>query len=141
MTMTSLIMLMVFLFLTGQAIFFHPAARVMPLLVGVPGTILCLCQLIAELRSRNRESDGGPLFSGGEMTISAWLLAFIIGIAALGFSIGSPPLVTGYLYFVAKERLQTALVAGVFCFVFLHVFFERLMNTQLFDGLLIQYLW
>ena len=75
------------------------------------------------------------------MTIASWLLAFIVCIAALGFSIGSPPLVAGYLYFVAKERLPTALIASVFCFAFMYGLFEKVMNMQLFEGLLLQYLW
>jgi hypothetical protein len=138
---TSLIMLLVFLFFVCQAIFFTPAARMMPMLIGVPGAIISFCQVIIELKTGDRETDGSPLFSGRELSILAWLAAFIIGIAALGFAFGSSPVVAGYLYFVAKERLRTALVAGIFCFVFMYGLFERLMNMQLFEGLLPQYLW
>ena len=138
---TSLIMLLVFLFFVCQAIFFTPAARMMPLLIGVPGAIISFCQVIIELKTGDRETDGSPMFSGRELSIIAWLAAFIIGIAALGFAFGSSPVVTGYLYFVAKERLRTALIAGIFCFVFMYGLFERLMNMQLFEGLLPQYLW
>lgn len=134
-------MLLVFLFFVSQAIFFTAAARMMPLLVGVPGAIMSFCQLIIELKTTDHETDGSPMFSGRELNIIAWLAAFIIGIVALGFAFGASPVVTGYLYFVAKERLQTALIAGLFCFAFMYGLFERLMNMQLFEGLLIAYLW
>lgn len=113
----------------------------MPLLVGVPGTILCIWQLIVELRTDDKEAPGSMIVSRKELVIAAWLLAFIAGIAVLGFSFGTPPLVAGYLYFVAKERLGTALIAGIFCFALMYGFFERLMHMQLFEGLLLQYFW
>lgn len=113
----------------------------MPLLVGVPGTILCFWQLLVELSTENGEADAGKILSGSELAIAAWLLAFIAGIVALGFSFGTPPVVACYLYFVAKERLPTALIAGIFCFTLMYGFFERLMSMQLFEGLLVQYFW
>ena len=121
-------MLLVFLFFVSQAFFFTPAARMMPLLVGVPGAIISFCQVIIELKTGDRETDGSPMFSGRELSIIAWLAAFIIGIVALGFAFGSSPVVTGYLYLFAKERLRTALIAGIFCFVFMYGLFERLMK-------------
>jgi tripartite tricarboxylate transporter TctB family protein len=139
--LTTLAMLGVFLAFVVRALFFHPEARMMPLLVGVPGILLCSWQLLTEINAKDSEAGGSKILSRGELTIAAWLLAFIISIAALGFSFGSPPLVAGYLYFVAKERLHTALIAGIFCFAFMYGLFERLMNMQLFEGLLLQYLW
>jgi hypothetical protein len=139
--LTSLVMLGVFLAFILQALFFHPEARMMPLLVGVPGALLCFWQVLIEINAKDGEPGGTKILSRDELTIAAWLLAYIISIAAFGFSFGSPPLVAGYLYFVAKERLRTAVIAGVFCFAFMYGLFEQLMNMQLFEGLLLQYLW
>ena len=138
--MTSLIMSLVFLFFVSQAIFFTPAARMLPLLIGVPGMLLSCCQLIIETKMTHREIDNDPMLSNRELSIVGWLAAFIVSIVALGFAFGSSPVVAGYVYFVAKERLRTAVIAGVFCFVFMYGLFERLMNMQLFEGLLLQYL-
>lgn len=139
--LTCLIMLVVFLAFTIQAFFFQPAARVMPLLVGVPGTALCFWQLLVEINTVDGEPNDGIIFSRSELAIAAWLLAFIAGVLALGFSFGAPPLVACYLYFVAKERPGTVLIAGVFCFALMYGFFERIMKFQLFEGLLVQYFW
>lgn len=139
--LTCLVMLAVFVAFIIPALSFHPEARVMPLLVGVPGAILCFWQLLVELNTGDGETGGGKILSRAEWAIAAWLLAFIAGIAALGFSLGAPPLVACYLYFVARERLRTALIAGIFCFALMFGFFERLMNMQLFEGLLLRYFW
>lgn len=134
-------MLAVFLAFVVPALFFHPEARVMPLLVGVPGAMLCFWQLLVEFNTEDGETGGGKIVSRSELAIALWLLAFIVGIVALGFSFGASPIVAFYLYFVAKERPRTALIAGIFCFALMYVFFERIMNMQLFEGLLLQYFW
>lgn len=139
--LTCLVMLAIFVAFVVPALSFHPEARMMPLLVGVPGTILCFWQLLVELNTEDGDTGDGKILSRSELTIAAWLLAFIAGIAALGFSLGTPLLVACYLYFVAKERLGTALIAGIFCFALVFGFFGRLMSIQLFEGLLLQYVW
>ena len=50
-------MLGIFLAFVGQALFFHPQARVMPLLVGVPGALLCFGQLLIEINAKTGEVD------------------------------------------------------------------------------------
>ena len=133
-------MLGVFIFFTSQAIFFASSARLMPLLIGVPGTIMSFFQLLIELRSADRVTDNQPVLSGRELNIIAWLAGFFIAVILLGFDYGAPLIVACYVYFVGKERLTTALVAGISCFTLMYGLFERLMGIQLFDGLLIQFL-
>ena len=138
--LASLVMLAIFLVFVVQALAFNAEARMMPLIVGIPGIVLCFWQFMIELRSRKRESVDGAFFAKGELPVIVWLLVFTGAIIAFGFSFGAPPMVAIYLYTIARERLHTAIISALFCFVFLYVFFERMMNAQLFEGLLTRHL-
>ena len=71
----------------------------MPLLVGIPGSLLCLWQLAVEIKS---SAESEPLLLPQERATACWLLGFIAAIALFGFSWGTPPLVAAYLYYAAK---------------------------------------
>lgn len=137
---TSGVLLLVFLFFFVQALFFGPSARTMPLLVSVPGLLFCLVQFIIDLNGQPADAGRKPMFSGGELKAIAWIVGFILGISLLGFIYGAPLLVAAYLYFYAGERLHTALLAGMACVAFAYGFMDRLMEIQLFEGLLFEYL-
>lgn len=137
--MTSLMMLVIFTAFVIQSFSFHAEARTMPLIVGIPGTLLCVCQLLIELRSRQAEGDSGVFFLPGELPVIIWLLATVVALVIFGFSLGSPPMVAVYLFFIARERAVVALTSAAFSFIFLYVFFQRIMNAQLFEGLMFQH--
>ena len=68
-------------------------------------------------------------------------MGFILGIALLGFDYGSPLMVAAYLYFYAGERLLTVDCRGtLLCAAFTYGFMDRLMEIQLFEGLLLAYI-
>jgi hypothetical protein len=138
-SITSGLLVLVFLFFFIQALFFSASARVMPLLVSVPGLVFCLVQLVIDLK-RQPPGASKPMFSGSEVKAIAWIGGFIIGISVLGFVYGAPLLVAAYLYFYAGERLHTALLAAIACVAFAYGFMDRLMEIQLFEGLLFEYL-
>jgi hypothetical protein len=129
----SLMMLAIFLFFVGQALAFRPEARAMPLLVGVPAIVLCILQIALDIRGRNREAALKPIT---EWPLIAWLAIFFLSIIAFGFIYGAPPLVAAYLYFAAREHILVAIAGGVSCALILIFFFERLLNLQLFEGLI-----
>jgi hypothetical protein len=139
-SITSGIMLLVFLFFLVQAMFFGPLARGMPLLISVPGVVLCFAQFVIDWRSKPAETDHQPAFSGNEARTAAWIVGFIIGISLLGFNWGSPLMAASYLYFHAGQRLRVALIAAVACVAFTYGFMDRLMGIQLYEGLLFGYL-
>lgn len=112
----------------------------MPLLVSVPGLVFCLVQFIIDLKRQPVETGRKPMFSGSEIKAIAWIIGFIIGISLLGFVYGAPLLVAAYLYFYAGERLYTAVLAAIACVAFAYGFMDRLMEIQLFEGLLFEYL-
>jgi tripartite tricarboxylate transporter TctB family protein len=137
---TSGIMLLVFLFFLVQAMTFGPLARTMPLLISVPGVVFCLAQFVIDLKRRPEEADCQPVFSSGEAKTAAWIMGFILAISLLGFDYGSPLMVAAYLYFYAGERLLTVALAALSCVAFTYGFMNRLMEIQLFEGLLFAYL-
>lgn len=136
----SLMMLAIFLFFVGQALFFQPQARAMPLLVGIPAILLCLLQIALELKKQGRAAVKAILLLPQERPIILWLLAFLAGIIAFGFAFGAPPLVAAYLYFAARERLLVAIAGGVFSVIVLSFVFEKLLKVQLFEGLVTAFL-
>ena len=101
---------------------------------------MSLIQLTAELKTAVQKTDSQPALSGRELNFLAWLTGFFIAIVVFGFSFGAPPVVAGYVYFAARERLHIALIAGLICFGFMYGLFEHVIKAQLFDGLLIHYL-
>jgi len=131
----SLMMLAIFLLFVGQALLFSPEARAMPLLVGVPAIGLCVLQIILDLRRQGGQAVKSALVALDDRPLIAWLVAFFFGIIAFGFTYGAPPLVAAYLYFAARERPLVAITGGAFCLFVLLVVFEKLLNVQLFDGL------
>lgn len=139
-SITSGIMLLVFLFFLVQAMSFGPLARTMPLLISVPGVVFCFAQFVIDLKRRPEEVDRQPVFSSGEAKTAAWIVGFILGIALFGFDYGSPLMVAAYLYFYAGERLLTVTLAALSCVAFTYGFMNRLMEIQLFEGLLFAYL-
>ncbi len=55
----SAVMLSIFAVMVGIATQYPPQARFMPLVVGIPGIVLCAIQLFLELRARRRPKDSG----------------------------------------------------------------------------------
>jgi hypothetical protein len=133
--MVSVMMLVIFVFFVGQALTFRADARAMPLLIGIPAIVLCLLQIALDLRRGRGAIVQTALLIAEERPIVLWILAFFFAIIAFGFAYGAPPLVAVYLYFAARERPVVAIAGGLFCVVVLSFLFERLLQIQLFEGL------
>lgn len=133
--MVSVMMLAIFVFFVGQALTFREGAGTMPLLVGIPAILLCLLQIALDLRKGRGNIVKSAMLIAEERPIVLWLLAFFFAIIAFGFAYGAPPLVAAYLYFAARERPVVAVAGGIFCVAVLSFLFERLLNIQLFEGL------
>lgn len=131
----SLMMLAIFVFFVGQALAFRPDARAMPLLVGIPGILLCLVQIVLDWRKQDDTAAKAPFLTTAERSLAIWLLLFLLGIIAFGFGYGAPPLVAAYLFFAARERPWVAVAGGAACALMLILLFEKLLKVQLFEGL------
>jgi hypothetical protein len=111
----------------------------MPLLVGIPGTILALAQLIHDIRfSEAKAVDvDTSIKRRREIKMFFWLALFFAGVMSFGFVYAAPILVFAFLLFGQKESLTVALFGGVGAWVILYGVFTRLLELFLFEGLLL----
>ena len=56
---TALVMLLIFLSMSLLALGFTEKARLMPLLIGIPGTLLGIVELINEMRASAKQAASG----------------------------------------------------------------------------------
>ena len=104
---TTLVMLAIFSGMSLLALGFPEKAAFTPLLVGIPGAILCAAQLAIDVTSRakavgphdNEELAGrdGDTMSRREWFMFAWLAVFTIALVGLGFHIGGTLVVFLYI--------------------------------------------
>jgi len=137
---TALIMFAVFLIMTGMAFSFPEKARLMPLMIGIPGVILGFAQLIMEIRTALTEAiqepkEGIEQERKDELQMLLWIFLFFIFILCFGFIYASPLLVAGFLYVAKSESLKTAIIGGIATWAVLYGFFETWFQIPLFPGL------
>lgn len=136
---TSLVMFTIFASMTLIALGFPEKARMMPLLVGVPGTLLALAQLIADLRAAEPDKafKEGQVERRRERHMLAWVGAFLAGVLGFGFLVAAPLLVFAFLRFGQRESWTVAVVSGIGVWVILYAVFTRMLGLFLFEGLIL----
>jgi len=146
--LTALIMFIIFLSMTLVALSYPPAARLMPLMIGIPGTILGFVQFImeyritsAELFTKSDESEHPRKAEErqNEIQMIVWMLLFFIGLLFFGFRYASPILVFSFLFFGKKESLIIGIISGLCTFLVIYGFFENFLRIPLFEGLIIEW--
>jgi len=138
--LTALIMLLIFLIMTGMAFTFPEKARLMPLMIGIPGVILGFAQFIIELRVALVDvtevpGEGAEQERRDELQMLFWTFLFFIFILCFGFIYASPLLVAGFLYLGKSESLKTAIIGGICTWAVLFGVFETWFRIPLFPGL------
>jgi len=131
----SLIMLALFAGMVGYAFTFPADARFLPWVIGIPGLLFCIGQLIIELRNRTPEQRD-PGERRRELKMFAWFVAFIGAILLFGFVYAGPVLVAAYLYFDWHERPLVVVLSAVVAFAVLFGIFEWALELRLFGGFL-----
>lgn len=137
--LVSAIMVVVFGGAVLLSFTYAPDARFLPLVVGIPGLILSVVQLIKELRA-HPDFKIVPEEHRREVKMFAWFLGFVAGLVLFGFLYAGPVLVAVYLIFAGRERWYTALGAAVLTWAILFGVFERFLGLPLFDGLVSQWI-
>ncbi|NNC77622.1 MAG: tripartite tricarboxylate transporter TctB family protein [Woeseiaceae bacterium] len=137
---TALVMFAIFASMSLLALGFPPKARLLPLLVGVPGAILGLIQLINEVRQTKNGIDDEEKFNAEERYMFLWLFIFFFGILGFGFIFASPILVFGFLYLGRKETLLVGLISAIATLAVLYGVFEKAFEIPLFEGLIVEWL-
>ncbi len=70
-----------------------------------------------------------------------WMGLFFFGFLGFGFVYTAPLLVFGFLLVGMKESLPIAVISAVATWAVLYGLFEKAFQIQLFNGLLIEWLW
>lgn len=133
--------IMVVIFATAVLLSFTyaPDARFLPLVVGIPGLLLSVAQLVKEMR----EHPGIKIFPAEhrrEVKMFVWFIGFVAGLVLFGFLYAGPALVAAYLLSAGRERWYMALGAAFLTWAILFGVFERFLGLPLFDGLVSQWI-
>ena len=122
----------------------YPAeVRLVPLVVGIPGTVLAAWQTAgvmrraAGARPSDAEREPGPE-RRPEARAFAWLAAFIAIVITGGLVAGGTIAVLLAQRFWLRERWPIALAGAGIAFVVTYVVFERMLGLVLFSGLLVE---
>ena len=138
---TALFMFLVFATMSLIALGFPPKARLMPLLVGIPGVILGLAQLVIELRAAHARSPREPTgLTAAERHMLGWTLLFFVGLLAFGFVHAGPVLVFAFLLLGRGESLTISAVSAVGTWAVLYGLFVKAFEIPLFAGLVVEWL-
>lgn len=140
---TALVMLLIFLSMSLLALGFTDKARMMPLLVGVPGILLGIVQLISETRQSARQSTDEAdrdALSKAERNMFLWIFVFFFGLLGFGFTYAAPILVFAFMFAGKQESLRVALIGAAGTWAVLFGFFEQIMEIPLFQGLVVEWL-
>ena len=138
---TTTAMLAIFAGMSAMAFTYPEKARFLPLLVSVPATLMCLAQLVFDVRGtlQDRSSEDtaeATLEHPREVKMFFWLAVFFIGIMSFGFLYAAPVLVFAFLRFGEKESWATAILGSLGAWIILYVVFSRLLELFLFEGFL-----
>jgi len=138
---TTTVMLAIFAGMSLMALGYPDKARFLPLLISVPGTLMCLAQLVFDIRGalQDRTSEDtveAALDHPREIKMFVWLGLFFVGVMSFGFLIAAPVLVFAFLRFGEKEPWLTAILGGLGAWIILYGVFTRLLELFLFEGFL-----
>ena len=142
---TTLFMLLLFVGACLIALGLPGKAAFMPLLVGIPGGLLCLAQLVLDFRGeeadKERKDAGGDDDDGkSETEMFVWLILFTAAIVGFGFIVGGPLIVTLFIRVSSRESWLRALFGGIGTFCVLYGVFGWLLELSLFKGFVLEWL-
>lgn len=142
--LTTFVMLVIFAGMSLIALQYPPKAQLLPLLVGVPATVMCLAQLILDIRRSRQEArvagaeddEEAREERRRELSMFMWTGLFLAGILAFGFEFAAPLLVFAFLWIGQREWIVTAIIGAVSVWLIMYVVFNQLLGLPLFEGLL-----
>jgi len=161
-TWLTALMLVIFSTMLVIAFQYPPGARMMPFVIGVPGALLCVLQLVLDARSsatagyrfkaapkagkRTIEDEMaaaaaaaeapefGPQTVGKELTMWTYFVTFIAGILLFGFYIAVPVMLVTFLRREAEASWGRALGLGLGGTLILYLMFGALLKIRLHPG-------
>ncbi|MEQ8488323.1 MAG: tripartite tricarboxylate transporter TctB family protein [Marinovum algicola] len=150
--LTTLVMLALFAGASLLSLGLPAKAAFMPLLIGIPGVLLCAAQLVLDIRDAratdrrlkadetNPTADAKSEDSGGrsELEMFFWLAVFTALLLGFGFVIGGPIAVLLFVHFEKKNNWLNALFAAAGTFAVLFGIFIWMLELTLFRGFLLE---
>lgn len=126
-------------------------AAFMPLLIGIPGVLLCAAQLILDIResrAATQRVEGRDTAPAGasespdhagrtELEMFFWLGLFTALLLVFGFVVGGPVAVLLFVHFEKKNNWLNALFAAAGTFAVLFGIFIWMLELTLFRGFLL----
>jgi hypothetical protein len=125
-------LLAIFAVMTATAAGYPAAARLMPLVVGVPAVGLTLWELWRAWRTPHDSASDRR--GSGQGAALAWFIAFVLAVVAGGFIVGGIAAVVTVQRFWLRESWRTACLGGIAAFVVLAGGIERGLGQPLFEG-------
>ena len=140
----SVLMLAIFVGMVAVASQYPPQARFMPLVVGIPGIVLCIFELIRELRTasaqptvavdRSVDEPGSAGAGRREIVLWAYFIAFVAALILFGFWPSIPVFLLLFLRFAAGESWRFSLILTVLGTVVLFLVFQKGLGVTLHPG-------
>jgi TctA family transporter len=126
----------------GVALHYPGPARLMPLVVGLPGLALAAVQTALGLRGRLSVRDGTVPAPGGawqDLGTLAWA-ALLVGLTlGFGFAVSIPLFLTLFLRIRARERWPLTLALAGAGWAFVYLVFVTGMKVFLFQGMVVRF--
>lgn len=138
---TTLAMLALFAGACVLALGLPQKAAFMPLLIGIPGVLLCLWQLVLDLRRAPEavaEKDQKRSEGRSETEVFLWLAGFSVALIGFGFVVGGPLIVFAFVRFSSRESTLNAFFAAAGTFAVIWGVFIWLLELPLFEGLVLE---
>ena len=132
-TLLAATLLMVFVAMVATSNGYPPAARLVPMLVGLAAYQVwreraAIPHVGVGRTTERRRKD--PI----DASTIAWFVTFALIVLVGGFTVGGPIAVIVSQRMWLKESWRTALIGGAAAFVLLYVCVDRLMGLVLFSG-------
>ena len=143
-TSMSLVMLAIFVSMVAVASTYPEETRLLPLVIGIPGIVLCLVQVAIDGMAAKRRRAEAALSPSSkairEVVLLGWFLGFLLAVLCFGFLIAAPVMIFAFLYFDQHEPLRLAAIMAAAGLAVLYFVFETLLELILFNGLITEWL-
>ena len=153
------IMLAIFLAMVFMAAAYPAKSRLLPWVIGIPGTVFALIQLLREItapRGRDTitviddgetvteiekaaERDEAAAMLRQELVLIGFLVLLVVSHLLLGFWIASPLFVAVFLRLYEGANWRVVIISAAATWLTLYVVFDQLLMVSVFEGLLTPY--
>jgi hypothetical protein len=153
------VMLAIFLAMVLMAAAYPAKSRLLPWVIGIPGTVLALIQFVREIAA-SRGGDTITIVDDGEtamqtetaaereeaafklrqeLVLIGYLVLLVVSLLLLGFWIASPLFVALFLRLYEGASWRVVIISAAATWLSLYVVFDQLLMIGVFEGLLTPY--